>query len=53
VKLIGVIGGTGPESTIDYYREMVASYAGIPCLDTTKLHVHRVLDEAMRITTLS
>lgn len=30
-----------------------ASYAGIPCLDTTKIHVHRVLDEAMRTTTLS
>ena len=26
MKIIGVIGGTGPESTIDYYREMVATY---------------------------
>jgi len=24
-----------------------ASYAGIPCLDTTRIHVHRVVDEAL------
>jgi aspartate racemase len=26
VRIIGVIGGTGPESTIDYYRQIVATY---------------------------
>jgi aspartate racemase len=26
MKLIGVIGGIGPESTIDYYRAMIAAY---------------------------
>ena len=26
MKLIGIIGGTGPESTIDYYRLFIATY---------------------------
>lgn len=26
MKTIGIIGGVGPESTIDYYRRMVAAY---------------------------
>ena len=26
MKPIGVIGGIGPESTIDYYRAMIAAY---------------------------
>jgi aspartate racemase len=26
VKLIGMIGGIGPESTIDYYRLFIATY---------------------------
>ena len=26
MKLIGIIGGTGPESTIDYYKKLVEGY---------------------------
>jgi len=26
MKVVGIIGGIGPESTIDYYRSLVASY---------------------------
>jgi aspartate racemase len=26
VKTLGIIGGTGPESTIDYYRTLIATY---------------------------
>ncbi len=26
MKPIGVVGGIGPESTIDYYRAMIAAY---------------------------
>jgi Aspartate racemase len=26
MKPIGLIGGIGPESTIDYYRAMIAAY---------------------------
>ena len=26
MKTLGLIGGTGPESTIDYYRQLVAGY---------------------------
>jgi len=26
VKTLGIIGGTGPESTIDYYRSLIAAY---------------------------
>jgi len=26
VRILGIVGGTGPESTIDYYRSIVASW---------------------------
>jgi len=26
MKRLGIIGGTGPESTIDYYRSIIALY---------------------------
>ena len=26
MKTLGLIGGTGPESTIDYYRQLIAGY---------------------------
>ncbi len=29
MKIIGIIGGLGPESTIDYYRRLLATYAGL------------------------
>jgi aspartate/glutamate racemase len=28
VKLIGIVGGIGPESTVDYYRYFVSIYRG-------------------------
>jgi aspartate racemase len=28
MKTLGIIGGTGPESTIDYYRSLIATYHG-------------------------
>jgi len=31
MKILGIIGGTGPESTIEYYRRLIAAYhAGSP-----------------------
>jgi len=26
VKTIGILGGTGPESTIEYYKRIIAAY---------------------------
>jgi aspartate racemase len=26
MKLLGIVGGTGPESTIEYYRAIIAAY---------------------------
>ena len=26
IKTIGIVGGLGPESTIEYYRQIIASY---------------------------
>ena len=26
MKTVGVIGGIGPESTIEYYRQLIAAY---------------------------
>src|SRR5207302_10829467 len=26
VKILGMIGGTGPESTVEYYRRLIAAY---------------------------
>jgi aspartate racemase len=31
MKTLGIVGGTGPESTIDYYRSLVARYR--ECVD--------------------
>ncbi len=28
MKTLGIIGGTGPETTIDYYRSLIATYRG-------------------------
>ena len=28
MKTLGIVGGTGPESTIDYYRSLIATYRG-------------------------
>jgi aspartate racemase len=25
-RILGVVGGTGPESTVDYYRTLIASW---------------------------
>jgi len=37
-KLIGIIGGIGPEATIGYYRTL---------LDTAHLHVERAVAELL------
>src|SRR5438105_13044389 len=26
MKILGIIGGTGPESTVEYYRRLIAAY---------------------------
>ncbi len=26
MKILGMIGGTGPESTVEYYRRLIAAY---------------------------
>ena len=26
MKILGMIGGTGPESTVEYYRRLIATY---------------------------
>jgi len=28
IKTIGIVGGLGPESTIEYYRQIIARYRG-------------------------
>lgn len=37
MKTVGIIGGIGPESTIEYYRLIISSF------DTTRIHVEAVL----------
>jgi aspartate/glutamate racemase len=51
VKTIGIIGGIGPESTIEYYRSIIALYGerivrDIPVLDTIRIHVKAIVAEA-------
>jgi aspartate/glutamate racemase len=52
VKILGLIGGIAPGSTVDYCRALVAEYrereiGGFPLLDTTRLHVRRAIDELL------
>ena len=60
-KILGIIGGTGPESTVEYYRLLIASYrnvkqdgrkdeyhAGIPLLNTAKIHVEQAVKRMMQ-----
>ncbi len=50
MKTVGIIGGIGPESTIDYYRSIIASYRQLrpdgsaPAILITSLDVTKLLD---------
>jgi aspartate racemase len=54
VKPIGLIGGIGPESTIDYYRAMIAAYrarqadGSYPAIVITSVDVNAMLGALMR-----
>jgi aspartate/glutamate racemase len=50
------VGGIGPESTIEYYRLIIAgyrargrdgSYSGVAAFDNTRIHAERVVSEAI------
>ena len=45
MKTVGLIGGVGPESTIEYYR-FISSEA-VPFLDTTKIHVEKIVERLL------
>ena len=44
MKTLGIIGGIGPGSTIDYYQTIIElllrdpSHNGVPFLNTTRIH---------------
>ena len=50
MKMIGIVGGLGPESTIEYYRLIIASYAerrpgvSYPSILINSIDLNRVLD---------
>ena len=50
VKTIGIIGGIGPESTIEYYRSIIASYGeripdgSYPSIIINSIDLKKVLD---------
>ena len=54
MKPIGLIGGIGPESTIDYYRAMIAAYrarqtdGSYPAIVITSVDVNAMLGALMR-----
>ncbi len=54
VKIAGLVGGTGPESTIDYYKQIIARWreqrpGSYPSLvDTTAVHVRAIVAELAR-----
>lgn len=52
-RVLGIVGGTGPESTVDYYRSLVATWrrrrpepsnAGVPVLNTAQIHVDAAVE---------
>lgn len=50
MKILGIIGGIGPESTVDYYRLIVAAYreqrqdGGYPAIIINSIDLNRVVD---------
>jgi aspartate racemase len=50
MKRVGIIGGTGPESTVDYYRRIIALYrernpgGGYPSLIINSIDMKKMLD---------
>ena len=42
---VGLVGGPGPESTIDYYKRILETWERerLPALDTTALHVAAIV----------
>jgi aspartate racemase len=50
MKTVGVVGGIGPESTIDYYRLIIASYrsrnpdGGYPSIVVNSINMKKMLD---------
>jgi len=47
MKKIGIIGGLGPEATKEAY------YAGVPILNTTKIHVDAIVKYCVEETLVS
>jgi aspartate racemase len=50
MTILGIVGGTGPESTIDYYRLIVSGYrtrrpdGGYPSIVIDRIDMTRLLD---------
>jgi aspartate racemase len=50
MKTVGIVGGIGPESTIDYYRSIIASYrsrnpeGGYPSIIVNSINMKKMLD---------
>ncbi len=43
MKTLGIIGGIGPESTIDYYHSLMATYsARVPCTGNPRLLINSI-----------
>ena len=51
MKTLGIIGGIAPESTIDYYRQLIA--AGVKSIVINSIDVDRVLALAAKHVTPS
>ena len=45
MKKLGLIGGVGPESSVEYYRLIThqQDFIGLEILDTTKIHVEAIV----------
>ncbi len=45
MKKLGLIGGVGPESSIEYYRLIIKQqdFVDLEILDTTKIHVEAIV----------
>ena len=47
MKKIGLVGGTGPESTLMYYKELNSNNCSVPCLDSVEIHINDLIQEAL------
>lgn len=47
MKKIGLAGGTGPESTLMYYKILNPGNCPVECFDAVEIHIRKLIELAL------